>query len=252
MDLHPDGVRRRALADAPSAPWVTYYGPGPGERVELSRVTLDNWVAKAGGLLAEDFDVDGDAVIAIDLDCHWLLHVWTWAVWALGATVTTPAAADAATLVVANPESPLVKVTQVPVLAVGNHPWGTALTGATPRGCHDVMAEVLTYPDVLVVPPPDASARALITDDHTDATGAECVAAARLLRPPGARRMLVAYPSRTGTNPPGAGWLLAATLSAATGDGSTVLVHPEVTESAVAKISLEEQVDTAVAEPLHV
>lgn len=249
MDVHPDHLRRRALAAAPSTPWVTYYGPAPGERVELSRATLDNWVAKAGGLLIEEFDVDDDSVIALDLPCHWLLHVWTWAAWAVGATVAAAPGAGAAGLVIATPESTLARAGRTPVLAVGSHILGRPLAGATPPGCFDAMAEVLTYPDVLVVSPPSAGSRAVICDDGSELTGAGAVAAAARLCPAGARRLLVACPRTDAVNPPGSDWLLAATLSAATTDGSVVLVHPEVTSSRVTRITADEQVDATVVEP---
>lgn len=85
-----------------SAPVITYYSVGHSsepekpmnlDRVELSQVTVDNWVAKTSNLLADEFefgpDLAGEASAAIDLPLHWLHAVWLVSTWNTGAYVTT-------------------------------------------------------------------------------------------------------------------------------------------------------------------
>ena len=154
--LRSDGTRPR----------VTYYdeapGPTQGERIELSAIALDNWVAKAANLLVEEYDAAPGTVITLRLpDGHWRTLYWALGVFATGATLDLTGAADSALTITDDPATaadPLIVVT-LPALA-RRHP------GPLPAGALDEAAEISGYPDVPIAPAtPVAGDRALITAD---------------------------------------------------------------------------------------
>src|SRR6478735_8186016 len=71
---------RRWVRDRGSAPLLTYYDVGSGERTELSGISLSNWVAKTGNLLVDELMVDaGDQVelaLSVGHPGHWVTLVW--------------------------------------------------------------------------------------------------------------------------------------------------------------------------------
>lgn len=69
-------------------PVVTYYDVASGERVELSGVTLANWVSKVANLLVDELDGARGTRIRIGLPSHWLRFVWLLGAWRTGAIVT--------------------------------------------------------------------------------------------------------------------------------------------------------------------
>ena len=233
---HPEQLRRRALAAAPGSPWVTYYDAATGSRVELSAATLDNWVAKAGNLLVEEYDVGPGSVVGIELPCHWLLHVWTWSAWAVGATVALPATWHDADVVIGTMATAGGSAAAAPVLVCPTDPLARPLGGRTPPGAVDVMADVHTYPDAIALPTPDPAAIAVRSADG-GLTGAHAVDLARELLPSGTRRVLVTEPPTT------VAALLAATLSGAAAGGSTVLVAGAPGSEELDRIADQEGVD---------
>ena len=70
-----------------AAPVVTYYDDSTGERVELSGVTFDNWVAKTANFMRDELLVEDGAVVQVDLPLHWQALVWMQAAWTAGAVV---------------------------------------------------------------------------------------------------------------------------------------------------------------------
>ncbi|MFT4299152.1 MAG: TIGR03089 family protein [Aeromicrobium sp.] len=72
----------------PSAPLVTYYDLGTGERVELSGTTCANWVAKTANFLLDDLDAENGTRLRIGLPSHWLRIIWLLSAWQIGAVVT--------------------------------------------------------------------------------------------------------------------------------------------------------------------
>lgn len=124
----PAQVLADLVAADPTRPVVTFYddtpGPTQGERVELSRKVLANWVAKATNVLQEGLDVQPGSVVLLDLPApHWRLVYWALAVWSVGATVTLDTHEGADVLVTADPSSPVaedadeVVVVSLPALA---------------------------------------------------------------------------------------------------------------------------------------
>jgi uncharacterized protein (TIGR03089 family) len=78
----------------PAAPLITYYDDATAERVELSAVTLANWVAKTANLLQDEFDVGPGSTVAVALPVHWQTAAVLLAVWSCGAAVADTATED--------------------------------------------------------------------------------------------------------------------------------------------------------------
>ncbi|WP_045879782.1 TIGR03089 family protein [Pseudofrankia sp. DC12] len=76
----------RLRADGTS-PLVTFYDDATGERVELSGITLDNWVAKTANLLVDTLGLAPGDRVGVDLPAHWLTVVILLAAWSAGCDV---------------------------------------------------------------------------------------------------------------------------------------------------------------------
>lgn len=154
----------------PTSPRLTWYGPD-GERVELSGRVLANWVIKATNLLVSEGEVGPGSVVVVDLPVHWRALVWSVAAWLAGAQVQLlddggsgpvhpdvvvtwrPSARPAEVGVDLSVAGTLVAVS-LPALAM-------VFDGDLPSGAIDGSADLMTYPDVLIMPgvvDPDASA----------------------------------------------------------------------------------------------
>lgn len=235
---HPEQLRRAALRSTPGSPWVTWYDIATSARIELSSTTMANWVAKAGGLLAEEFDVAAGDEVAVELPLHWQLHVWVWAAWSLGAVVV-PAGTSGGSpaVVVAGPGwTAGAAGPAAPVLACPTDAFALPLRDRTPPGALDAMAEVPGYPDHFPTPLPAPTAPALLLPGALLLDGAAVTARAAALAPDGVGPLMV-----TGS-PDGADALLAAVLAPAATDGTAVLVSGEPSPSDLARIEAAERV----------
>jgi uncharacterized protein (TIGR03089 family) len=83
----------RVRADGAS-PMVTFYDDATGERVELSGITMDNWVAKTANLLVDTLGLAPGDRVAIDLPAHWLTVVILLAAWSAGMDVLVATGGD--------------------------------------------------------------------------------------------------------------------------------------------------------------
>lgn len=72
---------------AAQRPLVTFYDDAIGERLEFSRRTFDNWVAKTSNLLVEGLDVRPGGTVVLDLPAHWQTAVVLFAAWGTGQRV---------------------------------------------------------------------------------------------------------------------------------------------------------------------
>ncbi|WP_346619995.1 TIGR03089 family protein [Blastococcus montanus] len=137
-----------------AAPLLTQYDDATGERVELSAVTLANWVAKTANLLQEEFDVGPGSRVAVALPVHWQTAAVLLAVWSCGATVVETAAEDdgrlddADVVLAAQDRLPALEELDLPeLLGLSLHPLGMGMTGyAGPA--RDFALEVRAHGDV--------------------------------------------------------------------------------------------------------
>jgi uncharacterized protein (TIGR03089 family) len=200
----PAQLLARALRADPARPFVTYYDPSSGGRVELSVTTFDNWVSKTAGLLRDELEVEPGATVSVVVPAHWLGLVWAMAVWTVGARLVLVPADSAAVSVRAAGEQ-VAASGQVVVLNA--MPMGGPAGPAVPPGALDYGREVLGYPDVFG--PAETCDDPLLSSltDRLDVT-------------PGQRLLVAAERTDAASLRVG---LLAALLA----DGSTVLVRSD-------------------------
>lgn len=164
-------VRRTRLAQSGPQPLLTHYDLSTGERVELSHVTTDNWVAKTAALMADEGIGVGDRV-RLELPCHWQAAVWCLAAWSVGASVVDDeegllvSAADTAT------ESDSTQ------FVCSLRPLGLPCEGPLPAGALDYALEVRSQPDQFSAASPPPHQLAIALDDR-ELTQAEVVERAR-------------------------------------------------------------------------
>lgn len=190
----PELVAERLRARASSAgaePLLTYYEPADGTRVELSAVTVLNWVDKTSHLLDEMDVSPGDAValvLASTAPGHWVTAVWELACWQVGAVVSVgPDALAAARLLVTGPDWMPYAHTGPDVLACSLHPLGLPLSGRLPSAVLDYALEVRGQADRYAPVPQHPSAPAW-QDEQRQLSQAELLAGTgppvrRLVRP---------------------------------------------------------------------
>ncbi|GAB3755710.1 TIGR03089 family protein [Microlunatus parietis] len=211
--LRSDGARPR----------VTYYDETLGERIELSAIALDNWVAKAANLLTEEYDAGPGTVLTLRLpDRHWRTLYWALAIWSVGATVDLTGAGEAEAVISTDPEDLADGgvLVSLPVLA-RRHP------GPVPAGAFDEAAEIAGYPDLFLAPAAAApDAPALISGDQTV---------------PVSELIPAAEPGRVLINESGAAFLRRS-LAVLAGDGSIVLINGADPETLARRLA-EERVD---------
>jgi len=213
-----DAVLTRVLRDDPGHPLVTFYDHSSGERVELSRVTYANWVAKAASLLVDEHGLERSDTLRLDLPPHWLGPVFLGAAWTAGLVVSDTDDPDA---VVCGPETVArwaEKAADIPVLACALLPMGVRFADPVPDGVRDVGIEIWSQPDAFVPfdpPGPADPAYDLGGERRTHAELWSSAAAGDLLAD-GGRLLSVANP----TSPSG----IATFAEPLTRSGSLVLV----------------------------
>ncbi len=150
--------RRRT---APGAPVITSFG-SDGSRVELSATTLENAAAKIANALADAYDLEPGARVALLLPVHWQRAAWLAGAWTAGCVVALdePSAADADLVVVTADTSPVGSVAAT--VAVSLHPLGLPITEPLPAGVTDATIAVRTQPDAFWGAPPTAADPAFV------------------------------------------------------------------------------------------
>ncbi|WP_208006895.1 TIGR03089 family protein [Aeromicrobium phragmitis] len=159
-------------------PLVTFYDLATGERVELSGITLGNWVAKTTNFLTEDLEVDPGTRLRIGVPPHWLRPVWLVAAW----TARCVVADEDADVGLSGPD---LHADEPIRLAASLRPLGGRFAEA-PTGFTDIGAVVPPQPDVLLsVDPPEPDDLAL------DLAGTRSTHAELRGTAPSAERLLV-------------------------------------------------------------
>lgn len=233
-DLIPALLRRRAHR-AGAEPLLTYYEPAAGTRIELSAVTLLNWVEKTSHLLDELDVAAGDAVelpLAVSAPGHWVTAVWQLACWQVGAAVVIGAGLAEPRLRVAGPDWAAAPADDgVDLVACSLHPLGLPFAQPLPSGVVDYALEVRGQGDQYPAVAQAATAPAWLDADRrlsqADLTAGPAPAAAR-------RLVLPSSP-----------WASArlAVLDAVCGGGSSVVVAGPVTEDQVTRIRGDERAE---------
>ncbi|MGA8788162.1 MAG: TIGR03089 family protein [Paenarthrobacter sp.] len=203
-----------------TSPRLTWYGPD-SERVELSGRVLDNWVAKTSNLLQDELDAEPGMTIRLDLPAHWKSFVWALAAWQLGMEVVFDRT-SADLLVTDSPDdgdgSGFDAVVAVPLAALAMR-W----PGELPSGVVDYAAEVRSHGDVFMAHHEPAADLPAVRG-AAELTHGALIEEFAAGHEPGVRLLVRATD--------GLEKCLASSLGAWHGDGSVVLVHPdlEVTE----------------------
>lgn len=205
-----------------TSPRLTWYGPD-AERVELSGRVLDNWVAKTSNLLQDELDAEPGTRLRLDLPAHWKSVVLALAAWQLGMEVVLDAA-EAELIATAEPDPAAAGGAFETVVAVALPALAMRWPGELPTGVVDYAAEVRSHGDFFmphVDPEPDRPAvRTAAGPVHTHGGLLAGFAAAGQASEAGLRLLVRAA---DGLEP-----VLAQALAAWQGDGSVVLVHPDV------------------------
>lgn len=172
----------RALVSAdPARPFVTSYDD-LGDRVELSRATLDNWVSKTSNMLVDGFGTQPGDRVAVALPPHWQSMAWLLSCWSVGAS----AVLDGSGEVAPNTE---VSVAGPDLLTAAQDSGAEEVVGTSldslgmplkevPAMVTDYTVEVRGHGDHFQPYPVDAGETALEVGERS-LTGAEVVAAGR-------------------------------------------------------------------------
>ncbi len=202
-----------------TSPRLTWYGPD-SERVELSGRVLDNWVAKTSNLLQDELDAEPGTRLRLDLPAHWKSVILAVAAWQLGAEVVF-AGAEAELLATTDPAHGAAEGGFDAVMAVALPALAMRWPGGLPSGAVDYAAEVRSHGDVFMAHvDPEASRRAILASDGTAHTHGGLLAGFAVPVGSGSRILVRADD--------GLEAVLAQSLGAWHGDGSVVLVHPDV------------------------
>jgi uncharacterized protein (TIGR03089 family) len=172
--LLAERLRQRVRRNG-SAPLLTYYDLGSGERTELSAISFSNWVDKTSNMLVDDLAVDqGDVLsmpLAVEAPGHWLTAVWQLASWQVGLVVDLTNPLTAAAVVTGRQwrgcEGP-------EVYACALHPLGFGFGEPLPDGVRDYAIEVRSHADRFSGVPPDPEAIAWV-DAERSSTQADLI-----------------------------------------------------------------------------
>ena len=208
MTTYPAALAR-ALRTNPGRPFVTYIDDRTGERIELSLTTYANWIAKASGLLTDEYGLERGMRIRIDLPPHWLGTIFVGAALNVG-LILTDGPAD---VVVLGPDN-VAPVPGAVTLACSLLPLGVRFREGVPAGVHDVGEEIWGQPDAYTPwDPPQPSDVATAWDEATQET---VMAAAARFPTDGSRLLSETNPA----SPPGLASMCVPLMT----NGSLVLV----------------------------
>ncbi len=141
------------LRTDPASPRLTVYDDARGARMEFSAQTLDNWASKVANLLDEEFELDADAPIAIDLPTSWQSAVIALGAYNSGRTVrfAPELLADATPTTIFTTVDNAARWAEVPdCVVVSDDPFGRGVVeagGELPFGTVDFGPTVRFYGD---------------------------------------------------------------------------------------------------------
>ena len=142
------------LTSDPAAPRLTVYNETTGARLDFSATTLDNWAAKVGNMLTEEFDLEPGCGIAVDLPAGWQPVVIVLGALAAGIDWTIGTPGQIPEVVFTSPDritDDLVDGTDCDIALVTDDPMGRGVVetgGEVPDGLIDFGPTVRIYGDV--------------------------------------------------------------------------------------------------------
>ena len=80
----PSDLLTRELRRDGARPFITWYDPRTGGRIELSVTTTANWVAKTAGYLGDEIGLGPGDEVTVGTEPHWISAVLLLAAWAVG------------------------------------------------------------------------------------------------------------------------------------------------------------------------
>jgi len=158
---------------AAQRPLITFYDDAVGERLEFSRRTFDNWVAKTSNLLLEGLDVRPGGTVVLDLPAHWQTAVLLFAAWHTGQRVVVgpreelASAADEGIWATDAPANAPKWADEV--LGFSLDAFGAPLEDA-PAWVTDYAVEIRSYADRLPTPVPFSSHTPVLNVTNTTFT----------------------------------------------------------------------------------
>jgi uncharacterized protein (TIGR03089 family) len=189
----------RAIATDPAQPLLTWYDDGTGERVELSGLTLANWVAKTANLLVDGCGLGAGDPATVLLPPHWQTAAVLLGCWTAGLSVdssgdvifaVSPAACAGRTAKLRGPGLPS-EAAAADRFLLGLAPMGLPIRGPLPVGWLDYVAEVRQHGDHFA---PVAAVRpdqpALAGETHADLVARAAARAGELGIPAGGRVLI--------------------------------------------------------------
>lgn len=180
MSDSPARLWRALVSSDPSRPFVTSHDD-LGDRIELSRATLDNWVSKTSNMLVDGFGTQPGDRITLALPPHWQSVAWVLSCWSVGATAVLSEDGAAPEVMVAGPDR--LEAAQdsgaEEVVGTSLDPLGLPLRNVPPM-ITDYTVEVRGHGDHFPAYPVDAAEPALESAGRIF-TGAEVVTAGQEL-----------------------------------------------------------------------
>jgi uncharacterized protein (TIGR03089 family) len=167
----------------PAQPLLTWYDDATGERVELSGLTLANWVAKTANLLVDGCGLGTGDTATVVLPPHWQTAAVLLGCWTAGLSVDP----SGDVVFAATP----VESAAPDRFLLGLAPMGLPIRGPLPAGWLDYVAEVRGHGDHFrpVVPVP-AAGPALAGESHASLLARAVTRAGELGIPPGGRVLI--------------------------------------------------------------
>jgi uncharacterized protein (TIGR03089 family) len=137
----PEALFDKLLSADPGRPFVTFYDEASGERSELSRKSLANWVAKTYFLLHDELGLGAGDSALIELPAHWISVPAIFGCLTAGLALGTHGGEVAFT----DPDRVPAGVPDVYVIAPGSAAVG--LRDDVPDGASDYVTSVRPQPD---------------------------------------------------------------------------------------------------------
>jgi len=185
-----------ATAADPAQPVLTWYDDAIGERVEVSGLTLANWVSKTANLLVDGCGLGPGDTATVALPPHWQTAAVLLGCWTAGLSVD-----PAGDVIFA--AAPVESVSPDRFL-LGLAPMGLPIRGVVPAGWLDYVAEVRGHGDHFAGPAVRPDQPALAGETHAALVGRAAGRAGELGIPSGGRVLVDA-----GRHADPVDWLLA-------------------------------------------